>query len=80
MVKKWREDRKLNKLEKCFGKKKSFVDSAMNVGISKKSLDDYYYQLRNGEKFGFDFLQNLNKKVGFLRSFLKNKVPKKQPG
>jgi len=43
-------------------------------------LDDYYYQLRNGERFGFDFLANLDKKVGFLRSFLKDKIPKKEAG
>jgi len=25
------------------------------LGMPKKSLDDYFYQLRLGEKYGFDF-------------------------
>jgi hypothetical protein len=27
------------------------------VGLPKKSLDDYYYQLRLGEKYEFDFIE-----------------------
>lgn len=41
------------------------------LGISKKSLDDYYYQLRLGEKYDFDFTSHLNEKVGVLRTFIK---------
>ena len=41
------------------------------IGISKKSLDDYYYQLRLGEKHGFDFGGNMDEKVGILRTFIK---------
>ena len=29
--------------------------AAIQVGISKKSLDDYLLQIRFGAKFGFDF-------------------------
>ena len=32
------------------------------LGISKKSLDDYYYQLRLGEKYDFDFILNVTSK------------------
>ena len=33
------------------GKKMNLQESAEVIGISKKSLDDYYYQLRLGEKY-----------------------------
>lgn len=42
------------------------------LGISKKSLDDYYYQLRLGEKYDFDFNSHMNDKVGVLRTFIKD--------
>jgi hypothetical protein len=46
------------------------------IGISKKSLDDYYYQLRLGEKYGFDFKQHMDDKIGVLRMFIKDIKPK----
>lgn len=51
LVHRWRE------LHDCpsEGKKINLQESAKIVGISKKSLDDYYYQLRMGEKYGFEF-------------------------
>jgi hypothetical protein len=48
-------------------------EAAKIVGISKKSLDDYFFQLRMGEKHGFDFAKNMDNKVGLLRSFVKEK-------
>lgn len=48
------------------------------LGISKKSLDDYYYQLRLGEKYDFDFKMYMNEKVGVLRTFIKDIKPKKK--
>lgn len=42
------------------------------VGLPKKSLDDYYYQLRLGEKYDFDFRAHLFDRIGVLRTFLKN--------
>jgi hypothetical protein len=48
------------------------------LGISKKSLDDYYYQLRLGEKYDFDFKIHMNEKVGVLRTFIKDIKPKKK--
>ena len=47
-------------------------EAAEVVGISKKSLDDYYYQLRLGEKYNFDFKRHLYEKVGTLRNFIKD--------
>lgn len=46
------------------------------VGLPKKSLDDYYYQLRLGEKYNFDFKTNLYEGIGCLRNFLKDKRPR----
>ncbi|CAI2369629.1 unnamed protein product [Moneuplotes crassus] len=51
----------------------SLDDSAKKVGISKKSLDDYLLQLRYGKKFGFDFNENKEEKIGKLRAFVKKK-------
>ena len=41
--------------------------------MSKKSLDDYLLQLRFGKKYGFNFQEHKNDKVGVLRSFVKSK-------
>lgn len=60
------------------GRKLNLQESAEIIGISKKSLDDYYYQLRLGEKYEFDFKSNLNEKVGLLRSFIKNVKSKRK--
>lgn len=54
------------------------LQAADLVGISKKSLDDYFCQLRLGEKFGFDFHQNLDEKIGVLRTFVKKHRPKNE--
>jgi hypothetical protein len=40
--------------------------------MPKKSLDDYYYQLRLGEKYAFDFERHLFDRVGVLRTYLKS--------
>ena len=52
-------------------KKWSLEDAAKVVGVSKKSLDDYLLQLRFGRKFGFNFENNKDSKVGVLRLFVK---------
>lgn len=49
----------------------SLSEAARAVGVSKKSLDDYYYQLRLGEFYNFDFTNNLQEKVGILRGYVK---------
>lgn len=45
--------------------------AASRVGLSKKTLDDYYYQLRLAEQFGFDFEFHKDSKIGVLRRFVK---------
>jgi len=60
--------------------KMSLEDAAVRVGISKKSLDDYLLQIRFGKKYGFNFNDHYNDKVGVLRAFVKkfkNKGSKK---
>lgn len=54
-------------------KKVNLQEAARMLGVSKKSLDDYYCQLRLAEQFGFDFQQNLHQKMGVLRSFVKER-------
>jgi len=49
----------------------SLGDAASRIGLSKKSLDDYFCQLRLGEKYGFNFLDKLNSGIGELRAFVK---------
>ena len=45
----------------------SFDDMAKRVGISKKTLDDYYIQIRLGYFSGFNFLDIEGKDMGHLR-------------
>jgi len=44
--------------------------------VSKKSLDDYLSQLRQGRQYGFDFNCNKNEKVGILRQYVKKELEK----
>lgn len=46
-------------------------DAANKVGISKKSLDDYLLQVRFGRKYGFNFNEHKNDKVGILRDYVR---------
>jgi len=46
-------------------------DAAKAIGVSKKSLDDYYCQLRLGEFYNFDFVNHLSSKMRILRTFIK---------
>lgn len=57
-------------------KKWSLEEAAIEVGITKKSLDDYLLQLRFGRKFGYDFEANKLSKVGELRHFVKKEKNK----
>jgi len=51
--------------------KYTLEEAAAQVGISKKSLDDYLLQLRFGKKFGFNFQEHKDDKVGVLRAYVK---------
>jgi hypothetical protein len=45
--------------------------AAREVGIAKKTLDDYFLHLRLAEKYRFDFEANRYAKIGVLRTFVK---------
>ncbi len=49
----------------------SLEEAADKVGVSKKSLDDYLSQLRQGRALGFNFNKFKDEKVGYLRQFVK---------
>mmetsp|Transcript_9288 Transcript_9288/g.13813 ORF Transcript_9288/g.13813 Transcript_9288/m.13813 type:complete len:291 (-) Transcript_9288:36-908(-) len=51
--------------------KLTLEEAANKVSISKKSLDDYLLQLRFGRKFGFNFQEHKDDKVGVLRAYVK---------
>ena len=76
MVKKWR-DLHLHG-HAALRRRLNLQDAAKLVGISKKSLDDYYCQLRLGELYHFDYVSNFNEKMGVLRTYVKNYRPGKQ--
>ena len=71
VIKKVSEWRKLYNGTEIEGEvvKKSLEDAAKLVNISKKSLDDYLLQLRNGRKYGFNFNEHKDDKIGILRAF-----------
>jgi len=50
----------------------SLEDAAVEVGVQKKSLDDYLAQLRAGRTYGYDFNLRKKEKVGDLRRFIKD--------
>ena len=41
-------------------------NAAQKIGISKKSLDDYFLQLRNGQTNRFNFNEHKNDKMQYL--------------
>lgn len=38
--------------------------AAKEIGIVKKTLDDYLLQIRNGKRFGFNFQKRFQEKIG----------------
>ena len=64
----------------------SFQDGATKLGMKKKTLDDYFLQIKQGKLYGFDFEHNSNNKIGVLRAFVKKmrendkKEEEKKPG
>lgn len=73
-VKRWRDLHDSSSVER----RVSLQEAAKVVGISKKSLDDYFFQLRVGEQHGFDFEKHLDSKVGVLRAFNRQHKPAKE--
>lgn len=76
VVKKWREIHLHG--YKSIKKRLNLQDAAKLVGVPKKSLDDYYCQLRLGELYHFDFYNRLHEKMGALRTYVKNYRPTKE--
>ena len=70
IVKKVFEWKGLRKLSK---RKMSLQEAAQNVNMSKNTLDEYYNQIKEGKKFGFDFNRYKRDKVNVLRGFVKKK-------
>lgn len=61
------------------GKRVYTLETAANkVGLAKKTLDDYYYQLRQAEYYGFNFEAHKNDKIGVLRRFVKQCLKNEQ--
>ena len=58
-------------LRRLSQEKMSLQDAAKNVGMSKKTLDEYYNQIKEGKKYGFDFNKYKRDKVNVLRGFVK---------
>ena len=54
----------------------SLIDAAKEVGLSKKTLDEYFNQIKEGKKYNFDFEKHKNDKVNILRAFVKTKSEK----
>ena len=78
-VKKWRELYTTGQLnDQGQYQEVSLDNAAKQVKISKKSLDDYFLQLKNGQKNGFNFNEHKNDKIGILRAY--NKKNKKTDG
>ena len=49
----------------------SLIDAAENVGLSKKTLDEYLNQIKEGKKYNFDFNKHKKDKVNVLRGYVK---------
>jgi hypothetical protein len=56
----------------------SLEDAAVEVGVQKKSLDDYLAQLRAGRQYGYDFNLRKREKVGDLRRYIKEMQSKEK--
>ena len=47
------------------------TQAAVIIGIPKKTLDDYLLQIKYAKKYGFEFSQHFNDKIGVLRGFVR---------
>jgi predicted DNA-binding protein (UPF0251 family) len=53
------------------GKKVTLEEAAVSVGVSRNTLDDYYFQIKLAEKYGYDFEKELEKPFQNLRKFVR---------
>lgn len=49
----------------------SLIEAADKVGLSKKTLDEYFNQIKEGKKYNFDFNKHKRDKVNILRGYVK---------
>ena len=49
-------------------------ESASHVGVARKTLEDYFLQLKYARKLNFDFAKFKNCKMGVLRNYVKQNV------
>ena len=61
-------------------KKISFGHAAKMIGISKKTLDDYFLVIRLGELYGFSFQNHLDERIGVLRAYIRKHENKELEG
>ena len=57
----------------------SLEKAADQVGIQKKTLDDYLLQIRYGKRYGFNFNQYNAEGISKLRQFVKTRKETKNP-
>jgi len=62
-----------------FGKKVklNLTQAAKVIGLSRKTLDDYYAQIKKAKSQGFDFSKHNKCKMGTLRKFVKSMLENK---
>jgi hypothetical protein len=48
------------------------------INMAKKTLDDYFYQIKMAQEFGFEFEENLHQKIGVLRKFVRENKKKNE--
>ena len=51
--------------------KMSLIEAAKNVRLSKKTLDEYFNQIKEGKKYNFDFNKHKKDKVNIPRKKIK---------
>ena len=51
--------------------KMSLIEAAKNVRLSKKTLDEYFNQIKEGIRYNFDFNKHKKDKVNILRGYVK---------
>ena len=72
VIEQWR------KLYLQYNSKLSIGEGAEMIGISKRLLEVYIHSVKLGEKYQYPFEQNLDKKIGELKKFLKQKNDEKK--
>ena len=69
----------LYELTDNYGKRLHTLETAAKeIGIAKKTLDDYKTQIRLAEEFKFDFNKNHLMKLGTLRNFNREVAARRQ--